>query len=282
MTKIHVNDVIIKNAFPEKIAKNTSPPNKEFSTILKTSTQNRSKLNQQAQKPPTNIIPETQFNAFLPEETKPVGKILSVRGNAMILHKDMKRASRAKKELPLFDGDTIVTQEKGQIRFMLNDKSIMTVAPKSELAINQSVYDSKKKIRSSSLTLMLGKARFLVKKLLHFKRSKFKVKTSSAVCGVRGSDFVVKATPKVTEVTTFEDTKLEVMDLVTPGGKPIILESLARIVIEEGSLPSIVEKITPFEVDKMKKELTVIPKAVETGEKVRMCKRKVAGKVIWC
>ncbi|MBW1751951.1 MAG: FecR domain-containing protein [Deltaproteobacteria bacterium] len=41
---------------------------------------------------------------------------------------------------------------------------------------------------------------------MHFKRSKLKVKTSSAVCGVRGSDFVVRATHKVTEVTTFEDT----------------------------------------------------------------------------
>ncbi len=107
---------------------------------------------------------------------------------------------------------------------------------------------------------MLGKARFLVKKLLHFKRSEFEVKTSQAVCGVRGSDFVVKATHKVTEVTTFEDTKIEVMGLATPGAKPIILESLERIVIEEGSLPLKIEKITPFEVEKMKKELTGIPR----------------------
>jgi len=136
MTLIHVNDIIFKNAVPEKIAKNTSPSNKEFNTILKTSMENRSKLNQQPQKPPVNIIPETQFNTFRPEETKPVGKVLLVQG--------------------------------------------------------------------------------------------------------------------------FEDTKIEVMGLATPGTRPVILESLERIVIEEGSLPSKIEKITPFEADKMKKELTGI------------------------
>jgi hypothetical protein len=260
MAIIHVNDVIFKNTVPEKIAKNTSPSNKEFNTILKTSTENRSKLNQQAQKPPINFIPKTRFNTFRPEETKPVGKVLLVRGNAMILKRDLKHTYQAKKGLPIFDGDTIVTREKGQMRIKFNDESITTLAPGSKLEINSSVYDSKKKIRSSSLTLMLGKARFLVKKLLHFKRSKFEVKTSRAVCGVRGSDFVVRVTPKVTEVTTFEDTKIEVMGLAATGTRPVILESLERIVIEEGSLPSKVEKITPFEVDKMKKELTGIPR----------------------
>ncbi len=62
------------------------------------------------------------------------------------------------------------------------------------------------------------------------------------------------------QVTTFEDTQIEVMGLATPGAKPVILESLERIVIEEGSLPSKVEKITPFEAEKMKKELTGIPR----------------------
>lgn len=259
MTLIHVNDIIFKDAVPEKMAKNTSPSKKEFNTILKTSTENRTKLNQQAQKPPVNIIPKTQFNTFRPEETKPVGKVLLVQGNAMILKRDLKHTYQAKKGLPIFDGDTIVTQEKGQIRLKFNDESITTLAPGSKLAINSSLYDSKKKIRSSSLTLMLGKARFWVKKLLHFKHSKFKVKTSQAVCGVRGSDFVVKATPKVTEVTTFEDTKIEVMSLATTGTRPVILESLERIVIVAGSLPSKVEKITPFEAEKIKKELAGIP-----------------------
>jgi len=50
------------------------------------------------------------------------------------------------------------------------------------------------------------------------------------------------------------------MVLATTGTRPVILESLERIVIEEGTLPSKIEKITPFEAKKMKKEPTGIPK----------------------
>lgn len=47
----------------------------------------------------------------------------------MILKRDLKHTYQAKKGLPLFDGDTIVTQEKGQIRLKFNDESITTLAP---------------------------------------------------------------------------------------------------------------------------------------------------------
>lgn len=235
--EIHRNDEILKAAFTNEIKKNEKPTDKGFNTILK------------------KVI---------------VGKVLSVQGKVMILKKDMKHVYLAKKGLPLFDGDSIVTQEKGRIQFRFNDESTMSLAPMSKLVLNRSVYDSKKKTRSFSLDLMLGKARFWVKKLLHFKRSEFRVKTPTAVCGVRGSDFVLRSTPKVTEVTTFEDTKLEVLSLATPGAKPTILESLERAVVEEGSIPSRVEKIPPDEVEKTREEFRVISNAVETEGMVEM------------
>jgi len=235
--EIYRNEEILEAAFPNEIKKNEKLADKEFNTILK------------------KVI---------------VGKVLSVQGKVMILKKDMKRVYLAQKELTLFDGDSIVTHEKGRIQFRLNDESIMTLTPMSKLVLNRSEYDSEEKTRSFSLDLMLGKAGFLVKKLLHFKRSEFRVKISTAVCGVRGSDFVLRSTPKVTEVTTFEDTKLEVLSLATPGAKPTILESLERAVIEEGSIPSKVEKITPDEVEKIRKEFRIISNAVETEGMLEM------------
>ncbi|MBW1891166.1 MAG: FecR domain-containing protein, partial [Deltaproteobacteria bacterium] len=59
----------------------------------------------------------------------------------------------------------------------MNDGSILSLASRTKLELNKSVYDQKKKSRSSFLNMVLGKARFLVVKLLKFKRTEFKVKT---------------------------------------------------------------------------------------------------------
>lgn len=278
--KIHPPDDSLKIAYPKKINKNEKSTGKKFSAIHREFIENYSKSDAQDQKQPINTISEIQFNTFRPGKRKPVGKVLSVQGKAVIQHKDIKDDYLAKKDLPLFEGDTIATHEKGQIRISLKDGSIMTLTPKSKLVLNRSIYDPKKKTRSSFLAMKLGKARFWVKKMLHFRHSEFRVKTHTAVCGVRGSDFVVMATPKVTEVTTFEDTKLEVISLTVPDSKPTILDSFERTVVGEDSLPSAVEKITFEEAEKMKKELTVTPKAVETEGMVEKREGKIEEKIL--
>ncbi len=262
--KVRFNDEIIKTAFSEKIMKDDKSTYNGFNTILKEAMENHPELTAQDQIPPINPLPEIQSNTLSLGETKAAGKVLSVQEKVIILKKDMKRVHLAKKDLPLFDEDTIFTREKGRIKLWFNDESTMTLFPESKLMLNRNIYDSETKSRSSSLDLLIGKARFWVKKLSHFNRSEFIVRTSVAVCGVRGSDFVVRATSKVTEITTFEDTKLEVLSLASPAAKPSILEGLERIVVEKGSLPSRIETITPEEVERMKKEFTVTPKAVES------------------
>ena len=205
---------------------------------------------------------------YKPGIGSPVGEVQLVQGKVVIIHKDIFRGYWAKKDLPLYKGDTIATQEGGRIRFRLNDGSTLTMASTTELVINRSVYDPTKKSRSSFLGMTLGKARFWVSKLMGFKRSEFKVKTETAVMGVRGSDFVIRASPKVTEVTALGDTRLELVSLAAPEVKPTLLADFERAVVEEGALPSEVEKISPEEIEQIKKEFKVLMETTGPEDKV--------------
>jgi hypothetical protein len=225
---------------------------------------------------PESMLPQGLIieDIFTPGYGSPVGRVLVVQGNVVIMHKDMLRGYRAKKDLPLFKSDIIVTQEKGRIRFEMNDGSILTMGSSTKLVIDRSVYDAKKKSRSSFFRLALGKARIWAKKLVDLRYSKFKVRTPTAVVGVRGSDFIVKATAKLTEVTALEKTVLEVVSLAFPEAKPMVATDFERTVIEEGALPTDVEIVTPEEIEEMKKEFIVTPDVVEPEEKLKGIKPK--------
>ena len=200
---------------------------------------------------PEGLIME---DTFKPGYGSPVGKVRLVQGNVIIMHADILIGYQAKKDLPLYQGDTIVTRKKGRIRFGLNDGTVLTLASETKLIINQSVYNPKKKSRFSFLSMSLGKARFWVRKLVNYKRSSFKIKTPTAVVGVRGSDFIIKATAVLTEVTAFEDTQLSIISPIAPEMEPALLEDFERIIIEEGALPSEVEKVSPEEIEQLKKD----------------------------
>jgi hypothetical protein len=225
---------------------------------------------------PESMLPKDLIieDIFKPGYGSPVGHVLLVQGNVVIMHKDKLRGYRAKKDLPLFKRDIIVTQEKGRIRFEMNDGSILTLGSITKLVIDRSVYDAKKKSRFSFFRLALGKARFWAKKLVDLRYSKFKVRTPTAVVGVRGSDFIIKTTAKLTEVTALEETVLEVVSLAFPDVKPMLVTDFERTIVEEGALPTDVEIVEPEEIEEMKKEFIVTPEVVEPEEKLKEVKPK--------
>ncbi len=257
--KIHPSDEILEIAYHETIKNSEKSTDEEFKAILKEAVENPSKVDAQDQKLSINTKSAIQFNTIRLRERKPAGKVLSVQGRVRIIQKDMARDYWAKKDAPLYEGDSVITEEKGQIEFKLNDGSIMTIGSGTKLVLNRSGYDPKGKSRSSFLEMSLGKARFWVKKLFNLRNSEFKVETPTAVMGVRGSDFIIKATPKLTEVTALKDTLLEVVSSAFPEVKPVVVTDFERITVAKGALPTEVEMVPPEEIEGMKKEFAVAP-----------------------
>ena len=196
-------------------------------------------------------------NTFKPGLGAPVGSVLFVEGEALLIHAGSKTGYRAAKDFPLFKGDTLITREAARLQFGLNDGSRMTLSSGTKLAITSSVYDPARNARSSFLDMSVGKARFLVSKLVGAGSLDFKVKTETAVCGVRGSDFIVGATPQATDVTALKETSLEVGSLAYPDVKPIVLASYERTGVKKGELPSAVTRVSPEEIERMLDEFRV-------------------------
>jgi hypothetical protein len=201
------------------------------------------------------LVPEglTVQDAFEPGLGPPVGKVLLVEGEVLIIHTDMLRGYRAQKDLPLFGGDTIVTLQSGRIRFELNDGSTLTLIPETKLTISRSVYDPTKKSRASYVDMSVGKVRSVVTKLTDFKHSVFKVKTPTAVCGVRGSDFITFASINVSEITALEKTALDVLSSAFLEEPPLLITDFERAIVERGKRPR-KEKISREKAEQMKRE----------------------------
>ena len=214
---------------------------------------------------PKDLVVEEDFK---PGNGLSVGLVQVVEGRVVIMHADMLRGYLAKKDLPLFRGDIVVTDKDGRARLAMNDGSILSLAPDTRMVINQVVYHKKKKRRLSFFKL-LGKARFWVKKLVNLKQSDVKIKTQTAVVGVRGSDFIIEGTAETTIVTAdnLEGSQLVVVGLAQPDAKPTIVNSNQRSEVKKGELPTTPVFVPSAEREQMKKDFIPIPGPGEPMER---------------
>ena len=132
-----------------------------------------------------------------------VGHVQKTQGKVYVIHKDDNVAYRLKKNLPLFSGDTLITSKRARINAVMKDKSVFGLASSSKIVIDKSVYDPEKDTRTSIFVVLFGRARFIVQKLAGEPR--FTVKTQTAVCGVRGSDFAISVRPATEETSSIDN-----------------------------------------------------------------------------
>ncbi len=178
---------------------------------------------------------------------KPVGTVVTARGEVVIIHKGETTGFRARKGLDLFEADTVVCLDESLAILETADGSRLSLAARTRLKLTRSVFSARDKDRSSFFNLAIGKARFWITKLADFKRSEVRVMTPTAILGVRGSDFIVTATQTITQVTTLEDTLLEVFNKLLPERPPVMMASFQRSMVETTTPPTLPEPITQQE-----------------------------------
>lgn len=181
---------------------------------------------------------------------RPVGAIRIAQGAVTVYRWNQTEGIPARDGLTLFARDTIVTGADGRTSFEFNDKSRMTLAGNTRLTISRSVFDPDAGTRTSFVTMALGRARFAVREVMGYKNSDFKVKTQTAIIGVRGSDFLVRSLAERTEVTALKETELTVVGIGALDEPPRIIEDFQRTVIEEGAAPSPAISVSPEEIER--------------------------------
>lgn len=188
---------------------------------------------------------------YRPGRGKAVGRLDIVQGTVTIQHDGEAVQYLAEAGLPIYARDTIRTHPGSRVRFELNDGSVLTLAANTDLTVTRSIYDPEQEQRSSFVDMTVGKARYWVRKLAGWDEPEFSVKTQTAIIGVRGSDFIVRAGETTTQVTALDQTRLTIVSLAAMEAAPVLLTEFEQTVVELGELPSEVIRISPEEAEQL-------------------------------
>jgi len=119
-----------------------------------------------------------------------IGNIMALKGSAEI-HKKSNDILTAKSGMTIDEGDTIITQSKTRVQVILKDDTIITIGAHSSFKFDNYFFDGTKK-STLSMTMNRGFFRSVTGQIGKVAPERFKVKTSSATIGIRGTDFSVR------------------------------------------------------------------------------------------
>ena len=136
------------------------------------------------------------------EPSSSIGSIQIVKGQAW-LKNEMGGQRVINLGMEVRENDTLITSAAGRLTLKLNNGNVIHVLPNSLMKMSEVDLEGRKTL----IDLQKGQLRTKVNQKLGGANSYFKIRTRSAVAGVRGTDFVVsyEVTQKaVTKVQTFE------------------------------------------------------------------------------
>ena len=194
----------------------------------------------------------------------PVGKIQAVRGEVIVYHREPTVGYQAKTGLPLFYGDIIKTRINGRILCQLIDGTIFSLVPESTLTILQCNLNSARKASESFLSLKHGDGRFQVKAKAEVLSHEFKIQTNTAFIQAQNADFIARASLDMTEIISFENSRLEVTNLAEPEMSFFVTDFQRAFVQDKSDFqsgPQEVETIFQEEAEKMIAETRLLPRS---------------------
>jgi len=134
-----------------------------------------------------------------------VATISSYSGSVYVKKSGGEKKISAFKGMRFKKGDTIITGKKSSATLDIDSDKEVIVGDNTQLSITELSKELAKNSSKSSFTLQAGKVWSNVKKKLN-KDSKFQIKTSTTIAGVRGTKFYVSQEEGKTEIAVLEGT----------------------------------------------------------------------------
>jgi hypothetical protein len=230
-----------------------------FLTLLLFETPTFAEMNISETLLPTDAVVEDVFQGG---SGLPVGKIQAVRGEVIVYHQEPTVGYRVKAGLPLYHGDTIKTSINGRILCQLIDGTSFSLVPETTLKILKCNYNSARKESETFLSLNHGDGRFKVKAKAEVLSHDFKIQTYTAFAEARNADFIIRASLNMTEIISFEESRLEVTSLAEPE-MSFFVTDYQRVFVQDNSdpqsVPQMVETVPQDEAEKMIAETLLLP-----------------------
>jgi len=148
---------------------------------------------------------------------EPVGSVILLRGKATATGADrVARPLKLKSEI--FANDRVKTEANAKLQIMFADDSVISLGSRSEMTIDEYVYNPKNKEENSSvLNLIKGLFRVVTGKITEMNPERFKTKTKLATIGIRGCELGFK----------IEQGREDVFIMHLPKGHSILIERSA-------------------------------------------------------
>lgn len=193
-----------------------------------------------------------------------IGKVTRLRGTVQVFREAVAEPLLATRGMDLQLNDRVRTAADASLRIELQDGSILTLGEKAHINLDNYEFDADQKKRNASFEMMLGKVKVFARDLEKFKATDFKIRTSTAVVGVRGTLFMVEVlSATITRVTCFEN-KVEVYNVDKPGQFVTLGPNQSTAVILQNP-PTEPILMTPKQLQQIRQELNepvaVPPKA---------------------
>lgn len=121
-----------------------------------------------------------------PLQADRIGVVAAVKGQVEIT--DSQAVGRVVESgAPIFMGDTVSTDEKGQLQILLRDETVFTIGPNSSIVIDRFVYDPATQDGEITAEILKGTFRFITGKIARKKPESMNVKLPVGSIGVRGT-----------------------------------------------------------------------------------------------
>ena len=120
-----------------------------------------------------------------------VGRFTQAEGQVELLKGGKPPAQPVKPDDGVEPGDAVHTKDLSRAQVKLLDDSILTIAPNSQIIIEEYLYEAAKNQRRASIQVLQGLVQAVVTRLFPVKEPDFLVKTPDAIMGVRGTEWYV-------------------------------------------------------------------------------------------
>ena len=91
----------------------------------------------------------------------------------------------------IYFGDTIIVKEQSNAQILLLDETALTVGEKSELTIDEFIYDPKSKVGKIVSNIKVGTVRIVTGEISNQNPENLEVNVPTGSVGARGTEFVV-------------------------------------------------------------------------------------------
>jgi len=145
---------------------------------------------------PPQALPETLQGIavkdyFVPAPFKKVGIIQAMRGHVVVIHRASMDAYYGMPGDAIYENDSINTLADSRCRIKFFDDDVVSMGEDTEFSVESFQDQREEKKKSTLFSMLKGKVRIYALRLFRYRERNVRLKTPTAVVGVRGTKFGV-------------------------------------------------------------------------------------------